>query len=96
MPKNSAYEDLMGAVNKYEKSGAHDKDLEKDKRKKEEEQKRAQEEERQRREREGKDATGARVREGYTRMQELRDAASRELKAKPYKDTKPARGGVRG
>jgi hypothetical protein len=96
MPKGSAYEELMGAVKDYEKSGGPKRDADKDRREEEERRKKAQEEERQRRQREGEDAVGARVRRGYKNMQELRDAASRELKARPYEDRKPARGGVRG
>jgi len=95
-----AYDDLMKALGDYEKSGGAERDRTAAERKRVEEQKRAQEEERQRQESEGKNATGARVRQGFQNMQEMRDAvrggsAADTLDA-PKKKKQNLPGGVRG
>lgn len=94
MPK-SAYDDLMEAMQRRESSGAAARDAETERKKKEERERAEREAEERRRAAEKEDPTGARVRRGFTSMQEMRDAAARELKAKPYKDRK-SEGGVRG
>lgn len=93
-----AYEDLMKSVDDRVKSGAQDRDNAADEKKRKEAERVAREAETARRAKEAAGATGARVREGYTRMQELRDAAARELKApkKKYNERKGPSGGVRG
>lgn len=78
MPKG-AYQDLMDAVKSYEKSGAADRDRERKRREDADATKRAQEEEQRRLEREGRDATGARVRQGFQNQQEMRDAVKSDL-----------------
>lgn len=99
MPKGSAYKDLMKSVDKYEKSGAADRDRQRQARDEEEERKRAQEEEGRRRQAAEKEGYGARVRQGYENYRDLRDAvrggkASDDLKAPKKKAPLP--GGVRG
>lgn len=92
-----AYDDLMKALSDYEKSGAPARDAEKARKRKADEEaaaRKAEEDRLKAAEKEG--GVGARVREGFDRMQEMRDAAGRELKARPYKKPEGGVNGVRG
>ena len=95
MPKG-AYDDLMKALSDYEKTGGPERHAAEEKKRKDEEAAKARAEEEAKRKEAEKQGYGGRVREGFDRMQELRDAAARELKAKPYKKPEGGMNGVRG